>query len=662
MITWKFGPRRSRIGYRSSPHRRSLGLNFVLFLKLVFVVVACNSPPSLPEGVTLQTALPTPTFEPTFTPPPLPTGTTQPSPTATPQSALSGRILDQASGQPIAGASVNADTYTATSDAEGRYTLTGLPPGQYVLSVTHPDYDPGLSSIFTLAAGQEHSLDLALYTPDTSPYPKDPMLTNPLDPNGAPTAEDAERLARLQGLTSEVVDVQETKLSGEYLVNYRIGDEVRAAVAKLDHDAWKLTDEEGQTWWIIKVCGNLVTSLPGEMAIATPQPRALSPMAEVVLDELIVRACASEACAEVGTLQLGIRVEVIGCLGDGSWCHVSLPGGGSGWCTGRSLRHLALAASVPALEAAGWKIGFLSDRDGKLGVADIYLMNPDGSGQVRVSNGLGVSSPLANSLSDLDDRFAWSAVHRKYFYSTSSGKLYAVESDGRDATFIAENVYRFDLSPDGRHIAYETEGITVTTTIYTTTPQGTTVSQGEARRSDIAIMAIDGTGKLLLTDESTSNSLGLRRDFGLHAPAWAPNDRQIAFNAGGHLAVMQADGTQPAVLVPASAADVFEPFNWSPDGNFISFDNRDSPHFHFVDVATKKVSELPVSGLDFVWSPDGSQIAFYRGGPTGIPLDGPPPPPDISLGEWQIWVMNADGSGLTQLTFAGHNCCPVWVY
>jgi hypothetical protein len=48
------------------------------------------------------------------------------------------------------------------------------------------------------------------------------------------------------------------------------------------------------------------------------------------------------------------------------------------------------------------------------------------------------------------------------------------------------------------------------------------VSQGEAPRSDIAIMAIDGTGKLLLTDESTTNSLGLRRDFGLHAPAWSP--------------------------------------------------------------------------------------------------------------------------------------------
>jgi protocatechuate 3,4-dioxygenase beta subunit len=100
--------------------------------------------------------------------------------------------LNQETGQPIARAQVRVGSETTTTDAEGRYTLTGLPPGQYVLSVTHPDYDPGLSSIFTLAAGAEPEVELTLYAPDTSPYPQDPMLTNPLDPNGAPTQADAE--------------------------------------------------------------------------------------------------------------------------------------------------------------------------------------------------------------------------------------------------------------------------------------------------------------------------------------------------------------------------------------------------------------------------------------------------------------------------------------
>jgi hypothetical protein len=230
--------------------------DLVLFVPLVLVLMACGSLSAPSSEVVVQTALATPTSEPTFTQVPSPTSTPQPSPTATrvkptpmatPQSLLSGRILDHDTNQPITGATVRVGTANATTDPDGRYTLTSLAPGQYVLSATHPDYDPGLSSIFILAAGQELSLDLALYAPNTSPYPKDPMLTNPLDPSGAPTSEDAERLARLQGLTGEVVNVQETKLSGEYLVNYKIGDEVRAAVADLNHDVWELTDDAARS-------------------------------------------------------------------------------------------------------------------------------------------------------------------------------------------------------------------------------------------------------------------------------------------------------------------------------------------------------------------------------------------------------------------------------
>jgi hypothetical protein len=232
---------------------------------------------------------------------------------------------------------VSAGTATVATNADGRYALTGLPPGQYVLSVTHPDYDPGLSSIFNLAATEVLEVDLALYAPDTSPYPQDPMLTNPLDPNGAPTKEDAERLARVQGLTGEVVSIRETKLSGEFLVNYKIGDDIRAAVTEVRHEVWELINDAGHKWWIIKVCGNLVSRLPKEAPIATPVPRPLPPLAEVVVDGLTVRTCASDECPEVGTVPPGERVEVFGCLADNSWCEVSWSGV-RGWCTGQSLR------------------------------------------------------------------------------------------------------------------------------------------------------------------------------------------------------------------------------------------------------------------------------------------------------------------------------------
>lgn len=640
--------------------------SLAIFLIMALMLVACGLFGSVPEVAEVQPAEPTPTLKPTFTPLPAPTDrpllpqtvTVEPSPTPVPQAGLSGRIFDEETDQPVADAQVNVGTVTAATNPNGRYTLTGLPPGRYILSVTHPDYDPGLSRIFTLAGGQDLLLDLALYAPETSPYPADPMLTNPLDPNGAPTPEEAERLARLQGFSGEVVNIRETKLSGEFLVNYKIGDEIRAAVAEVRHEVWELIDEMGQKWWIIKVCGNLAQRLPEQASIPTPEPRPLPPMAKVVVNALQARSCPAETCAKVGTIERGAQVEVLGCLADGGWCQVSLPDGKSGWCSGQSLYHLAIAEAVPVVEAEGGKIAFLSDRDREPGLADIYLMNPDGSDLTRLTTGLHLASVMANSLYDMEDRFAWSETHQKFFFTTGSGELYSVNTNGSGVTFIADQVYRFDLSPDGQYIAFGTKGITVTATAYTVTPQGTTVTETEVRRNDIAIMNTDGTAKVMLTDETTSDNLGLKIDYSFHAPVWSPDGSKIAFNAAGRLAIMNSDGTNPVLLTPPEV-DVMEPLNWSPDGLHISFGG--SSPYSLINVVDKTLSSLPVKGHDFVWSPDGSKIAFYQGGPMGYPPGGPLPQPDISQGEWQIWVMNADGSGLTQLTFAGHNCCPVWV-
>lgn len=343
--------------------RSIINLNWIhplLILIIGSLTSACGATPTTPAEITVQAALPTPTLEPTFTPSPPPTDaftptltdtpTPAPSPTPAPRAEVSGRILDQATNRPITDAQVRAGDQTATTNANGRYTLTGLKPDQYVLSVIHPDYDPGLSSIFTVVEGQELEIELALYAPDTSPYPQDPMLINPLDPNGAPTEKDAIRLAQEQGLIGEVVSIEETTLTGEYLVNYKIGQDIRAAVAALNHEAWELTDEAGQKWAIIKVCGNLASSLSAQKPIPTPKPIPLPPLAEVVADELVVRTCASEECAEVGTIPLGMQVEVFGCLADGvAWCEVGWLGG-RGWCTGQSLRQLAVVAAVPVVE------------------------------------------------------------------------------------------------------------------------------------------------------------------------------------------------------------------------------------------------------------------------------------------------------------------------
>jgi Tol biopolymer transport system component len=623
-------------------------LTLVVPMALALLLAACGAPSSAPVEVVAQTALPTPTLEPTFTasaPPtspaiPSPTATpVEPTPTPSPQTALSGHILDQGTNQPIVGAEVRVGAVTATTDPEGRYTLTGLPPGQYVLSVTHPDYDPGLSSIFTLGDGQELSLDLVLYAPDTSPYPKDPMLTNPLDPSGAPTVEDAERLARLQGLAGEVVSIRETNLSSEYLVNYKIGDEVRAAIAELNHEVWELTDDADRKWWIIKVCGNLASPLRAEMVVATPRPQPLPPMAEVVVDELIVRACASEECAEVGTVERGAQVEVLGCLADGGWCQVDLPGGGSGWCMGRSLRQLAVAEAVlavqavlptatPGVAAGEGKIAFLSTRDHlseEYPHYELYLMNSDGSQQTRVTTaGL---PPYSCFLS-------WMPDYSQLFYNDcSSWRAIINLLDGTIVPWhlpVSEVGSSVHFSPDGSRLAYE---------------------QVERLPFNIFVVNADGTDHRQLTFSPENVQA--------QCPSWSPNGDKLAFGVvGGRSSfwVMKADGSEKVKLADASARESA----WSPSGDRIAFECYvpGTTKSAYLDICvinsdgTNLVSlthfERHQAAWHPTWSPDAKQIAFYveTSSSTGR--------------QEQVHVINADGTGLTQLTFEGNNCCPAW--
>jgi Tol biopolymer transport system component len=617
------GRQRKRTTPYPIAHSSLVKLRLIILLTLTLLLVACEVPLSGPTQVVVKTALPTPTLEPTFTPSPPPTNTPRPSPTAsptgpiltpTPQSVLSGRILDQDTDQPVTEAEVRAGTASTTTDAEGRYTLIGLPPGQYVLSVTHSDYDPGLSSIFTLAAGGEQSLNLVLYAPDTSSYPKDPMLTNPLDPNGAPTAEDAERLARRQGMTGEVVNIKETTLTGEYLVNYKIGDEVRAAVAELNHEAWELTDDAGRQWWILKVCGNLASPLPAEMAVATPQPRPLPPMAEVLVDGLIVRECASEECAEVGTVERGARIEVVGCTADGSWCEVGLPDGGSGWCKRQSLRQLAVAQAVPVVEAVlliaksgvvatGEKIAFVSNRDGN---DEIYVMNVDGSDLKRLT-----SHP------DDDQYPDWSPDGKQIAFSRDG--IYIMNPDGSDQTRLTEFGGCPAWSPDGRRIAF-------------------------SHSQDLYVMNADGSG---LTHLGSN----------INCPTWLPDGNYIAhFLAGTWVVKIDTsnysriiDGTGPIcsamsnnfnyVRCQASIPDA-NFATWSFDGQRIAFESYGRDHDSEIYTVNSDGSGLirltnqPGRDTFPTWSPDGQRIAFMS----------------ERSGNAEIYVMNSDGNGLMRLT------------
>ena len=624
-----------------------LCLYFLALNIISFLLIACGSTTEPTLAGTVNPPEPTATLEPTFTPSPLRTDIPIPTPVDTPtqepaplpQAGVSGRIINQETNQPITEAQVSADTQTATTNADGRYTLTGLEPGQYVLFVTHPDYDPGLSSIFTLVEGQELKVDLALYTPDNSPYPEDPMLTNPLDPNGAPTQEDAERLARMQGLTGKVVSIEETTLTGDYLVNYKIGDDIRAAVAEINHEAWELTDKTDRKWWIVKVCGNLASQLPEQAPIATPVPKPLPPMAEVLIDDLVVRACASEDCTEVGTAPRGSQMEVFGCLTGGNWCEVSWPGG-RGWCTGESLRQLAVMTVIPkttpvlptpaptptqevTISAEG-KIAFASDREGN---NEIYVINPDGSGLARLTNhpgrdGAPAWSPDGQRIAFLTNRDGPDPQNCGRIGQPSCGwEIYVMNADGSSSTRLTNlgALVLSDLtwSPDGSRIAF---------------------SFSPGGLINIYAMNVDGSGLAQLTNAQLGADVG---------PAWSPGT-EIAFyslrdDGNQEIYVMDADGSNQTRLTYDSASDISP--RWSPDGNQIAFVSGSRLNGNWdwdiyvmnADGSGRTRLTDGILGSDPTWSPDGKRIAFGR--------------------NMKIYVMNVDGSDLRYLT---EGFSPAW--
>jgi len=132
----------------------------------------------------------------------------------------------------------------------------------------------------------------------------------------------------------------------------------------------------------------------------------------------------------------------------------------------------------------------------------------------------------------------------------------------------------------------------------------------------------------------------------LYAPELSPDGERILFtNNGNGLWVMKPDGKNPR---PITNKDDIDP-TWSPDGSKIAFASlRAGDRQLFIMNADgsnlRQVTDLNNMGGRSTWSPDGTKLAFYRG----------------LAGDHNIYVINVDGTGLVQLTNGGDNLGPSW--
>ena len=155
-------------------------------------------------------------------------------------------------------------------------------------------------------------------------------------------------------------------------------------------------------------------------------------------------------------------------------------------------------------------------------------------------------------------------------------------------------------------------------------------------------MNADGSEQRRLTSEAWGGEL-----------AWSPLGNKIAFvsrrDGNAEIYVMNADGSGLRRLTRNTVGDR-NPV-WSPDGRRIAFESNWQLNVMNADGSgQRRLTRNGGRNFAPAWSPDGQKIAFERrlGRKKYGPCSG-----CGRASTFEIWVMNADGSGQQRLTTQG---------
>ena len=227
---------------------------------------------------------------------------------------------------------------------------------------------------------------------------------------------------------------------------------------------------------------------------------------------------------------------------------------------------------------------------------DIFVMQPDGSGQTAITG-----PP------QYERDPTWSPDGTRIAFDLN-GDVHVMNADGTGAVNLTGGSFGTDAGP-------------------TWSPDGSKIAFSSTRSADYGIYVMDADG----SDVTPITNVALDTD-----PAWSPDGQRIAFVRSGRIYTVKPDGTG---VTPVTTGNNSRQPDWSPSGDRIAYQRStsESATTGIHTIQPDGSNDLDLSGFlteanQPAWSPDGTKIVVRKG--------------------LQLWTMSPNGSGATQLTTA----------